>query len=483
MFSNLTNRMRCKFQLMAIALAMVRILYPISAPAITINEEERLGQQFITAAARQLQLINNPIITDYINRIGQEIVAQMPPQPFVYHFYVIKNDIYNAFAGPAAHIFIHSGLIAGLDNENELAAIIGHECAHVACRHISDRIERQGKIQIGTLAGMAAGILLGAAGGGAAASALTLGSAAAGQSAMLSYSRADEMQADQIGLRYLTRCGYDGAGLLTSLNKIRAKQWFGSDQIPTYLTTHPAAEDRIIYIDGWLKAHAQTMQPVESKDPQAFKRVQTEIKARYGNPEVMLIDYQQQIAQTPKDPLANYGYGLLLARTGDYRRAETHLKTALGRRAFDPGILSTLGMVYFLEGKYDEAGSILTHAAAMAGDDPDTLFYLGRVQLEREQIDAAVQSLTQLTENNPHYVDGFYFLSKAYSAQGQMTPSHTNLAMYYRKQGDFKNALFQFQRALKSTDDPAEQKRIQEQIDEIEKAGAAKGRSSGRNRR
>ena len=87
---------------------------------------------------------------------------------------------------------------------------------------------------------MVAGIFLGAAGAGSAASAVGVSSMAATQAASLSYSRQDEMQADELGVEYLTRAGYSGKGLLTILRKIREKQWYGTEQVPTYLMTHPA---------------------------------------------------------------------------------------------------------------------------------------------------------------------------------------------------------------------------------------------------
>jgi predicted Zn-dependent protease len=193
--------------------------------------------------------------------VGQRILAVVPPQPFEYQFHVLREDVYNAFATPAGHIFFNSGLFAALDSEEELAGIIGHEIAHVVCRHISDRIESSKKIGMATLAGMVAGVLLGAGGAAAAASAVTVGSVAAGQTAALAYSRDNEMQADQLGLGYLTQAGYSGEGLLTSLKKIRSKQWYGSEQIPTYMTTHPASEARMSYIDNWLHQNRSKKRP------------------------------------------------------------------------------------------------------------------------------------------------------------------------------------------------------------------------------
>ena len=234
-------------------IVIVGILSPKEAFSITIQQEEELSREVMKVVLKHYELIKDPLIVNYINEIGQRIISVLQPQPFIYHFYVIKDDVYNAFATPAGHIFVNSGLIEAMENEEELAGILAHEIAHVVCRHISQKIERGKKIGIATLAGIAAGILLGSGGAAAAANAVTVGSVAAGQSVALAYSRDDEIQADQIGLACLAKAGYSGEELLSMLKKLRSKRWFGSDQIPTYLSTHPAPEERMAYIDTWLE--------------------------------------------------------------------------------------------------------------------------------------------------------------------------------------------------------------------------------------
>ncbi|HSO20751.1 MAG TPA: M48 family metallopeptidase, partial [Desulfosarcina sp.] len=273
---------------------------------ITIQEERELSREFMEVVKAQFPLIEDPIIVDYVNRVGRRILAVAPPQPFEYHFYVLREDVYNAFATPAGHIFFNSGLFAALESEEELAGIIGHEIAHVICRHISDRIESSKKIGMATLAGMVAGVLLGAGGAAAAASAVTVGSVAAGQTAALAYSRQNEMQADQLGLEYLALAGYSGEGLLTSLKKIRSKQWYGSEQIPTYLTTHPASEERMSYIDNWLHQH-HANEGRQRGDVGGFDLAHTRLVALYTDEKAALNRFTSQLAVNPADPMAHYG--------------------------------------------------------------------------------------------------------------------------------------------------------------------------------
>ena len=171
-----------------------------------------------------------------------------------------------------------------MDSEDELAGILGHEIAHVYARHISQKIELAKKVGWAQLAGMAAGVLLGAAGGGgAAASALTMGSAATGVTAQLSFSRENETQADQLGLKFLTDAGYGTEGLLRVLKKIRGKQWFSKDQVPTYMMTHPAIEDRIAYVTSWIEDHKAEAKPTLKTNPAEFERILTRLIVEYND--------------------------------------------------------------------------------------------------------------------------------------------------------------------------------------------------------
>ena len=269
-----------------ILILAVGSLVPPAVFSITVKEEEDMSRQMMAMIHKYFEIVDDPSVVTYVNQIGNRILSALPQQPFKYHFYVIKEDVYNAFATPAGHIFVYTGLLDAMVEEEELAGILGHEIAHVYCRHISQKIERSKKIGVATLAGIAAGILLGVGGAGEAASAVTMGSMAAGQSAELSYSRENEMQADQFGLKFITEAGYSAGGLLKILKKIRSKTWFGSDQIPKYLMTHPAVEDRIAFIGSWLDTYNRTSKPIPLVNQDAFNRVHTRVETqlwRRGN--------------------------------------------------------------------------------------------------------------------------------------------------------------------------------------------------------
>jgi predicted Zn-dependent protease len=444
-------------------------LLPVPAGAITVKEEKDLSREFLKVVQTRSDVIKDQEINAYLSEIGQRILKALPDQPFEYRFYVIRDDVYNAFASPAGHIFINSGLFAALENETELAGIMAHEIAHVVCRHISQRIERAKKINLATLAGMVAGIFLGVGGAASAGSAVTAGSMAAGQSAALAYSRDDEMQADQLGLQYLHKAGYSGKGLLSSLRKIRSKQWFGSDQVPTYLMTHPASEDRMAYIDSWLAQHeAQATKASERENPR-FERMRTRMIALFTDKETALASFRDRVDQRPQDTTLRYGYALALDRHDRRQAAAEQLRLALERNAFDAHLLQELGRIYFLDGKYEQARATLQSALPLTDHNAEGRFYLGRTLLELGALNEAASAFETVLRQQNDYTDAYFFLGETRGKQGRMSDAHYHLGQFYWRTRNLKNAAFHLRRALKENPDPQRRETIDALLDKIDK--------------
>jgi len=445
----------------------------VPAMAITIKEERELSKEFLELLKKQLTLIDDPVIVDYVNEVGQKILAVLPEQPFQYHFYVVKQDVYNAFATPAGHIFIYSGLLAAMEDEEELAGILAHEISHVVSRHISEKIERAKTLNTLSLAGMIAGILLGAAGAGEAGQAVMIGSAAGAQSMMLAYSRGDEDEADQIGLTTLYRAGYRGEGMVTMFEKIRSKQWFGADDIPTYMMTHPAVESRIADINRRVQSfNAKYGQP-KLVDPMPFIRMHTRLLTEYGNENIVLHQYRQAYEKDPDNPLLNYQYGLILGRTGQRDAAIKHLQKALAARPLDGDILTDLGRMYVFEGRYDEAIQVLSGAVQSASAPPDSRYYLARAYQGEGKLDTAVSQYERLLRDHPDYYQAHFDLGKVYSQMRRQGEAFYHLGKFYYGKGDMQKAAFQLRKALEFDQPPKQRGETEDLLAEIETAEKA----------
>jgi predicted Zn-dependent protease len=448
-------------------LGIIVVCTPNAFP-ITIYQEDQLSQEFMEAVLSHYDIVRDPLISNYVNLVGHQILSHMSPQPFDFRFYVIKENTYNAFAGPGGVIFIHSGLFEIMDNEDELAGILSHEISHVVHRHISERIEKSKTIGLVTLAGIAAAILAGVGGVGVATEALTVGTMAAGQSLSLAYSREDEMEADTTGYKFLIDAGYSGEGLLSILKKMRDKEWYGSDQIPTYMMTHPALEERMIYLGARLNEKGESNPLPEKEKSERFQWAHTKLLAMFGEKDAMVDRFNHAVKAMPEDAAAQYGYGLVLERTGHLNDSVDHLKIALAKEAFNPNILIDLGRVCYMNGQYDESFKVLKSALSITPENPEGRLYLGRTQIALEKYNDAIDTLVSIPEKNPFYTDVYYYLGEAYGKLEKTAKSHMNLGIYYQKNRDFKNAAFHFNRALQSSDEPAEKRHIQQMLDDIQ---------------
>jgi predicted Zn-dependent protease len=229
-------RRRCSS---ARVLAWLLALASAGCGPITVTEERRLGYQFEYQMRGQVDFLRDRVVTGYISEMGRELVGAAGPQPFDYHFYVVKDDEINAFAGPAGHIYIHTETILKARNASELAGVIAHEVGHVARRHVAQNYNRQRNAKIGTdMLAAGAGLLAGGAAGGAA----QLGGGLAAMTYLNSFGREAEEEADLFAVGVLPEAGYDPGGLVTFFETLQRE---GGSEAPAFLSSHPATSDRI----------------------------------------------------------------------------------------------------------------------------------------------------------------------------------------------------------------------------------------------
>ena len=346
---------------------------------------------------------------------------------------------------------------------------MAHEIAHVVCRHISQNVDRSPKIGLATLAVIAAGILIGGGGSAALGNAVVVGSMAAGQSASLAFSREDELQADQLAFDYLYRAGYSSKGLLMSLQKMRDKQWFGTEQVPNYLMTHPASEERMGYIDTHVASNQLSEINQRHIDKDEFRFVQATLSGKYSNGENALAAFDSQLKDHPGDTIALYGKALALAQIGDYRNSVLYLKKALEKDALNPVMLKELGRIYFLEGQYPKALQALEGSVGLAPEDNESLFYLSRTHMELGNLDKATDGFNTILKRNSKEPEIYLFLGNVYGMQENIGEAHYYLGKYNQLKGRWKTAIVHLEKALPLTTDPKQKEEIETMLKRVKK--------------
>ena len=202
----------------------------------SLDKEIALGKQLAQEVERQSKIVDDPIVAEYVNRLGQNLVRNSDAKvPFTIK--VIQSAEVNAFALPGGFFFVNSGLILKADNEAELAGVMAHEIGHVAARHGTKQATRGQLINIGTIPLIFMGGWTGYA--------IRQGASLAIPMGFLSFSRAFESEADLLGLEYMYKAGYDPTAFVDFFEKIQTLEKKKPGTMSKVFSTHPMTDDRI----------------------------------------------------------------------------------------------------------------------------------------------------------------------------------------------------------------------------------------------
>ena len=204
-------------------------------------EDVELGRKAASQVRQQLPLLRNESVDSFVDEIGQNLVAGVPPEyrhpEFRYTFEVVNARDINAFALPGGPMFINRGMLAAAKTEGEVASVMAHELSHVVLRHGTAQASKAQKYQFGQLAGQ----VLGAIVGGTAGAVIAQGSQFGLGAAFLRFSRDYERQADLLGSHIMARAGYDPRDMAAMFRTI-SKQ--GGSRGPEWLSSHPNPGNR-----------------------------------------------------------------------------------------------------------------------------------------------------------------------------------------------------------------------------------------------
>src|SRR5689334_22720118 len=218
----------------------------------SLDKEIALGKQLAQEVERQAKIIDDPIVAEYVNRLGQNLVRNSDAKvPFTIK--VVQSEEVNAFALPGGFFFVNSGLILKADNEAELAGVMAHEIAHVAARHGTRQATRGQIINYASIPLIFMGGWTGYAIRQGAGLAIPLG--------FLTFSRGFESEADYLGLQYMYKAGYDPTAFVDFFEKIQSKEKKKPGTMSKVFSTHPMTDDRI-------KTSQKTIQDILKAKPE-----------------------------------------------------------------------------------------------------------------------------------------------------------------------------------------------------------------------
>jgi Zn-dependent protease with chaperone function len=232
------------------------------------EQDIQLGKEAAAQVEKQMELVRNPELQSYIERIGKRLASQPQAGGFPYTFKVVKDPSINAFALPGGPTFVNTGLIAAADNEDQLAGVMAHEISHVALRHGTNQASKANLIQLpAMLAGaMTGGSLLGQL--------AQVGVGLGANSVLLKFSRSAESQADLNGAQIMASAGYNPIEMARFFEKLEAQ---GGHAGPQFLSDHPNPGNRMKAIQDEIRYLPQQNYTAANNDE--FRRMQAIVKA------------------------------------------------------------------------------------------------------------------------------------------------------------------------------------------------------------
>ncbi|HHC1762688.1 TPA: beta-barrel assembly-enhancing protease [Klebsiella pneumoniae] len=293
---------------------------------LSIGQEMQMGDYYVRQLRGSAPLINDPLLVQYINGLGMRLVAHANSVRTPFHFYLINNDLINAFAFFGGNVVLHSALFRYSDNESELASVMAHEISHVTQRHLARAMEDQKRNAPLTWVGALGSILLAMASPQAGMAALT-GTLAGTQQGMIRFTRQNEEEADRIGIQVLQRSGFDPQAMPMFMGKLLDESRY-STRPPEMLLTHPLPESRL----ADARNRANQMRPVVVQSSADFYLAKARILGMYTNGDNKLgtdLLNAWDKGNIRQQHAAQYGRALLAMESNNFDQARKTLQPLL----------------------------------------------------------------------------------------------------------------------------------------------------------
>lgn len=233
---------------------------------ISVEEEWEMGEQFEEELARELPISEDPVVNEYVTRIGGLMVSQTNMADLDWRFYVVDEPEVNAFNVPGGLVYVYSGLIQEAGSAAEFVAVMGHEVAHGVARHGTERLTQQygfavlAQAVLGEDPGLIQQIV---------AEVMAVG-------AIAQFSRAQEFEADEIGLRLMAEGGYNPEGMVDLLERLLDLRERAPGTVERFFATHPDVSDRIDRVEDQIQA-LEDLVGLQMNDDQ-FRTIQGRVR-------------------------------------------------------------------------------------------------------------------------------------------------------------------------------------------------------------
>ena len=435
----------------AIAAAEPEDLPDIGSPAqatLTLDDEYQIGRMIVRGLRDQDAILDDPEVSEYIRSIGSRLSSQANDGSQRFNFFVVRDNTINAFALPGGFIGVNSGLLLDTENESELAGVIAHEVAHVTQRHIARSLAAQSRTSLVSTAAMLAAILVGAAAGGGGDAAMA-GVAAAQSLAIqqqISFTRANETEADRVGLGILARSGFDPQGMPTFFETMSRHAGGSEINIPEMLRTHPVTSTRI----AETKERAAQLNVKPEPDSVSYAITRERLRVLSTPPGEDAREYYAAIIGNEPDasPAQIYGRALAMMMSGQAAKAVPIFERL---RNADPTVVqyhTALGQAQLMAGKGQNSLVTLQRARELFPRNIPVTIRYAEALMQTGDSKRAHEILLDLFNTVPPTPEQAKLTAQAANAAGDVADSYYYMSEYHLMSGDLPLAINQLQLAL-----------------------------------
>jgi len=349
--------------------------------ALTPEIERRFYRVMLRQISSQLEHDQETVY--YLRKIGNSLVRGSRRNPEDFTFVVIKDERINAFAAPGGLVGINTGIFLHAESEHELAAVLAHEIAHVTQKHMARAFEKQGSLRLKSFGALLGGILLSAYDPQLGQAAITLSQAGALQS-QINFTRANEEEADRIGMQVLASSGYNPGGMPGFFGRLLQASRGLQSIVPEFLRTHPLTEKRVAEAQNLAQGYSWNRRLPDPDFP--LIKVRLQLAAQPGADQAVQffqdrLEAADSVPEAELDPL-RYGYALALFQAGRPEPARQQMAALLARDEGRLGYLLAAGRMALADGRKREGMALLERARTAFPDHPQPVLEQARGLLE-----------------------------------------------------------------------------------------------------
>lgn len=421
----------------------------IGSPADAIlskNDEAQLGRAIMRQIRNSGQVVEDPLVNEYVNEIGHRIAAQANSDGIHdFSFFVIEDPAINAFALPGGFIAVHTGLLEATRSEDELAGVLAHEISHVTQRHIARAIHSGRRQSIMSMAIMLGAILAAVAGADSnavqGAIAVAQGTAAQQQ---INFTRSNEYEADRVGISALANAGFDPQGMASFFEVISRSNTPMEFRTPEFLRTHPVSSARI----AEARSRARSYPPVHTSDTVNYGVARARILVASKSTSEEAVRYFEREPYDYQSDVERYGRAVAYLRHGRNAEANKIFEELTNK---DPKVIAYhigLADAQLAMEAIDESVATFESARELFPRNVPLVIHYAEALLKLGNAQKAHEILLDLLNNVPPTPEQVRLIARAAIAAGETAEAHYYMAEYRFIIGDLVGGVNFLRQAL-----------------------------------